>query len=158
MAPRASASFTQDIFFSIIAQVPPTTNPPLEIDDAIVIKLISMGPTEFHKSGRLFVVDHSYQTDYPTIESRYTAAYITLFYIRLKTNDLLSLVIKTTIGGDLLYAPPDSENNRLLAKTTLNMNNFNRGRLPSRSCARRDRDHARGSFSYNSRTASHALS
>ena len=128
------------------------------INDAIVRKLIGIGPTEYHKSGRLFVADRSYQADYPTIEVRCTAAYLALFYTSLKTNDFLPLAIKTTIGGHLLYTPPDIENNRLLAKTTLNMNSFNRGRLPSRSCARRDRDHVRGSSSYNSRTAFHALS
>ena len=91
------------------------------------------------------------QADYPSTEGRYTAACNVLFYF-----DEFSLPLE--IDSDLLYTPPDNENETLLAKTTFTINGFHPGNLSSDRCARRDQNPAQSSSPYNDRTASYALS
>lgn len=106
----------------IIRRLHPNDNLPFDVDDQIVRNLTTQSIQELHSSGRLFIVDHSYQARYPVVPGRYNAACIGLFFIHPASGDLLPLAIKPSVGNDLMYTPLDEEQDWLLAKIMFNVN------------------------------------
>ena len=84
---------------------PQTDSPPLPVDDDTAKKISTMTLEELHATGRLFVVDYSYQARYSVIQDRFTAACTAFFFIHPASNDLLHLAIKTNVESDLIYTP-----------------------------------------------------
>jgi hypothetical protein len=76
------------------------------------------------QSGRLFIVDHSYQLSYPKGAGKYGASSTAYFFIHPVSGDFLPLAIKTNVGADLIYTPLDSPNDWLLAKIMFNENDI----------------------------------
>ena len=99
------------------------------VDDEIAQKLATMSLEELHNSGRLFVVDHSYQAKYDKIEGRFTAACTAYFFIHPISGNLLPLAIKTNVGSNLVYTPLDSDQDWLLAKIMFNVNDLFHGQI-----------------------------
>lgn len=101
----------------------PTDALPFELDDLTSTTIATVPLSELLSTGRLFVVDHSYQAAYPTT-GRYGAACTAYFYIHPVSGDFLPLAIKTNMGADLTYTPLDSANDWLLAKIMFNVNDL----------------------------------
>ena len=97
---------------------------PFVPDDAIVSKIAGTSLDSLHRSGRLFLASHSYQTRYKLQAGRFAAACDAYFYLHPKTNDFLPLAIKTNVGSNLTYTPLDSDNDWLFAKMMFNSNDF----------------------------------
>jgi hypothetical protein len=133
-----------------VKRLKPSDQPPFTVNDSIVSTLITDVTFELLlRTGNLFVVDHSYQANYPTIAGRYGAACNALFYINpfvrtqrpcstprgcllstsllttsSQSNEFLPLAIKTNVGSDLIYTPLDEPNDWLLAKIMFNLNDL----------------------------------
>lgn len=97
---------------------------PFHIDASIAKKVSGVSLDKLHAAGRLFVVDHSYQTKYPLENARFAAACTAFFYIHPVTQEFLPLAIKTNVGSDLIYTPLDEDKDWLLAKLLFNSNDF----------------------------------
>ena len=108
---------------------PQSDSLPFALDDDTATKVSTMSLEELHASGRLFVVDHSYQAKYPVIQGRFTAACTAYFFLHPISNNLLPLAIKTNVGSDLIYSPLDSDQDWLLAKIMFNVNDLFHGQI-----------------------------
>ena len=97
---------------------------PFSVDDEVAMKIAGVTLASLHKSGRLFLASHSYQTKYKLQTGRYAAACDAYFYIHPKSNDFLPLAIKTNVGADLTYTPLDTPTDWLFAKMMFNSNDF----------------------------------
>ncbi|MCJ1260456.1 hypothetical protein MMC22_000317 [Lobaria immixta] len=134
VVPGGLTNYTQDLFFSMerlsinpssVKRLHPERDElPFDVEKSIVLGLSGKSLVDLHAAGRLFLVDHSYQAKYPTVEGRYTAACSAYFYIHPVTQDFLPLAIKTNAGSDLVYTPLDDENDWLLAKIMFNSNDL----------------------------------
>ena len=102
---------------------------PFIVEDEIVQKLTTLSLADLHAAGRLFVVDHSYQANYSTIEGRFNPACTAYFFIHPKSGNLLPLAIKTQVGSDLIYTPLDEGQDWLLAKIMFNVNDLFHGQI-----------------------------
>lgn len=102
---------------------------PFEIDPTISINISGVDIGALHSSGRLFFVDHSYQTAYPTGVGKYTAACSAYFFLHPESGDFLPLAIRTNSGADLIYTPLDSGYDWLLAKAMFNANDLFHGQI-----------------------------
>lgn len=115
--------------FSVQRLHPEKDKLPFDVENSIVLGLTGESLADLHAAGRLFLVDHSYQAKYPTVEGRYTAACSAYFYIHPVNQDFLPLAIKTNAGSDLVYTPLDYENDWLLAKIMFNNNDLFYGQI-----------------------------
>ena len=97
---------------------------PFDVDPSIVFQLTGTVLEDLLTSGRLFMVDHSYQARYPTTAGRFTAACRAYFFIHPDSQDFLPMAIKTNVGSNLTYTPLDGWNDWLIAKVMFNMNDF----------------------------------
>lgn len=101
----------------------PTDPLPFTLDLNTTVALTTLPIAKLHSTGRLFVVDHSYQLAY-TKSPRFGAACTALFFIHPISGDFLPLAIKTNVGSDLVYTPLDNPNDWLLAKIMFNSNDL----------------------------------
>ncbi|KAI9762126.1 MAG: hypothetical protein M4579_000606 [Chaenotheca gracillima] len=137
--PGSMSNYSQDLFFSMerltinpfsIKRLHPTENRyPFEVEEAVVQQLTGMSLSGLHRTGRLFLADHSYQAGLPIIPGRFTAACSAYFFIHPKTGDFLPLAIKTNVGQNLTYTPLDEANDWMLAKIMFNSNDFFHGQI-----------------------------
>ena len=102
---------------------------PFLVEDGIVRNLTTLSLADLHAAGRLFVVDHSYQANYSTIEGRFNPSCTAYFFIHPKSGNLLPLAIKTKVGSDLIYTPLDENQDWLLAKIMFNVNDLFHGQI-----------------------------
>lgn len=131
VSPGILTNYTQDLLFAMerlssnpfpIRRIHPTEILPFDVDDQIVQKVTSGSLKDLHATGRLFIVDHSYQASYSVVKGRFNAACTAYFFIHPKSGDLLPLAIKTNVGSDLIYTPLDEEQDWLLANLMFNVN------------------------------------
>ncbi|CAI6332244.1 unnamed protein product [Periconia digitata] len=137
VSPGMLTNWTQDLLFSMerlsnnpyaVKRIHPEDQIlPFEVEQSTAKKLTNMSLEELHRTGRLFVADHSIQAGYPTIPGRWTAACTAYFYIHPKSGDFLPLAIKTNVGRNLTYTPLDDENDWLIAKMSFEMNDLFHG-------------------------------
>ena len=135
----AQTNYSQDLFFSmerlsvnpyVVKRFRPEQELPFEVDEKIVTKLAAgLNLKDLHSSGRLFLADHSYQSKYPKIEGKFSAACSAYFYIHPVTGEFLPLAIKTNVGSDLIYTPLDEAEDWLLAKMMFNTNDLFHGQI-----------------------------
>ncbi|KAH8600906.1 lipoxygenase [Bisporella sp. PMI_857] len=135
--PGVLTNYTQDLYFSMerlslnpypLKRFSADAALPFLVDDEIVTKLSGLTLFELQSSGRLFVVDHSYQAKYAKTE-RFGAAATAYFYLHPKSGDFLPLAIATNTEANLVYTPLDSENDWLLAKIIFNGNDLAHSQL-----------------------------
>ncbi|KAL8704591.1 MAG: hypothetical protein Q9201_002238 [Fulgogasparrea decipioides] len=139
VAPGIFTNYTQDLLFSMerlsigpfsTRRLHPKNDAlPFQVDAATVQKLTGRSLVDLHKSGRLFVADHSYQAKYVPQAGRFAAACSAYFYIHPKFGDFLPLAIKTNVGSNLIYTPLDTKNDWLLAKMMFNNNDYFFGQI-----------------------------
>ncbi|KAI1412776.1 Lipoxygenase [Hypoxylon sp. FL1857] len=135
-APGIMTNYTQDLLFSMerlsqnpypLQLVKPSEALPFNLPDGLTENITGVSLETLHESGDLFVVDHSYQTEYEktTVDpKRYGAAATAYFYIHPKSKDFLPLAIKTNAGSNLIYTPLDTPTDWLLAKMIFNVNDM----------------------------------
>ncbi|CEJ91518.1 hypothetical protein VHEMI07221 [[Torrubiella] hemipterigena] len=137
VTPGMIGNATQDLLFSMerlsehpyaVQRVLPKQALPFPLDNKLTAQIVGKGVTleSLRDSNKLFVVDHSYQTNYKvaTVVQRYPVACSAYFYIHPKTGDFLPLAIRTNVDMDLTYTPLDSANDWLLAKMMFNANDM----------------------------------
>lgn len=137
VTPGMIGNATQDLLFSMerlsehpyaVRRVLPHEFISIPVDDASVAKIVGKGHTlaSLRDSNRLFIADHSYQTNYKvaTVVQRYPVACSAYFYIDPKSGDFLPLAIRTNVDMDLTYTPLDTANDWLLAKMMFNANDM----------------------------------
>ena len=131
VSPGILINYTQDLLFAMerlssnpfpIRRIPPTEILPIDVDDQILQNLTGGSLMQLHATGRLFIVDHSYQANCSVVKGRFNAACTAYFFIHPGSGELLPLAIKTNIGNDLIYTPLDEEQDWLLAKLMFNVN------------------------------------
>ncbi|KAH9217134.1 lipoxygenase [Leptodontidium sp. 2 PMI_412] len=127
------ANYTQDLLFSMerlslncypLRRLKPSDTLPFTLDLNTTVKITTMSLPALLQSGRLFIVDHSYQLSYPKGAGKYGASSTAYFFIHPVSGDFLPLAIKTNVGADLIYTPLDSPNDWLLAKIMFNENDI----------------------------------
>ena len=137
VTPGMISNSTQDLLFSMerlsehpyaVRRVLPKESLPFALDNKLTSKIVGQGATleSLRDSNRLFIVDHSYQTNYKvaTVVQRYPVACSAYFYIDPKNGDFRPLAIRTNVDMDLIYTPLDSHNDWLLAKMMFNANDM----------------------------------
>ncbi|KAK2629831.1 hypothetical protein QTJ16_000651 [Diplocarpon rosae] len=128
------ANYTDDLLFSMqrlslnvypLQRVKVADELPFELDEGISVSITGVELETLKNEGRLFVVDHAYQSKY-TKSQRYGAACTALFFIHPSSGDFLPLAIKTNVGPSdgLIYTPLDTPNDWLLAKIMFNSNDL----------------------------------
>ncbi|KAK6585994.1 hypothetical protein PZA11_001051 [Diplocarpon coronariae] len=133
-SPGILANYSDDLLFSMerlslnvfpLQRVKVAGELPFELDQGISVDITGMELEVLKNEGRLFVVDHAYQSKY-TKSQRYGAACTALFFIHPSSGDFLPLAIKTNVGpsGGLIYTPLDSPDDWLLAKIMFNSNDL----------------------------------
>ena len=132
--PGVLTNYTQDLYFwmerlsnnpfSIKRLDPATDVLPFDVEPSIIFQLTGTVLEDLLTSGRLFMVDHSYQARYPTTARRFTAACRVYFFIHPDSQDFLPMAIKTNVGCNLIYTPLDDRNDWLIVKMMFNMNDF----------------------------------
>ncbi|CZS97532.1 related to arachidonate 5-lipoxygenase [Rhynchosporium agropyri] len=127
------ANYTQDLLFSMerlslncypLRRLQPSETLPFTVDLNTTVELTTLSLPALLESGRLFIVDHSYQLPYPKGAGKYGASSTAYFFIHPISGDFLPLAIKTNVGADLIYTPLDSANDWLLAKIMFNENDI----------------------------------
>ncbi|KAK0648048.1 lipoxygenase [Cercophora newfieldiana] len=143
------ANFTSDLLFAMerlsanpysIHRLHPTASSlPFLVDDDIATNLTGWGLDMLHKNGRLFFVDHSYQSMYPTAEGNFcllpsrptlasilhasirdfmtafVSAYYTSSRLLALDNELQSFIAECTLHADVIDFPSAP----LTSRTTL---------------------------------------
>ncbi|KAH7397536.1 lipoxygenase [Cadophora sp. MPI-SDFR-AT-0126] len=131
-------NYTQDLLFSMerlslncypLRRLSPQDPPPFTVDLDTAVAITTLSMPELLASGRLFIVDHSYQLNYPKGAGKYGASSTALFFIHPASGDFLPLAIKTNVGSDLIYTPLDEPNDWLLAKILFNENDLFHGQM-----------------------------
>lgn len=137
VTPGMISNSTQDLLFSMerlsehpyaVRRVLPKESLPFPLDNKLTSKIVGQDTTleSLRDSNRLFIVDHSYQTNYKvaTVVQRYPVACSAYFYIDPKSGNFLPLAIRTNVDMDLTYTPLDTHNDWLLAKMMFNANDM----------------------------------
>ncbi|KAH7303981.1 lipoxygenase [Stachybotrys elegans] len=132
-------NLTSDLLFSmerlsvnpyVVQRLHPTNDElPFDVDPEVIQELTASTLASLHREGRLFVADHSYQSEYVAQDGRYSAACTALFYLDSRSNQFLPIAIKTNVGADLIYTPLDDANDWLLAKIMFNVNDLFHGQI-----------------------------
>ncbi|KAB5578184.1 lipoxygenase [Coniochaeta sp. 2T2.1] len=95
---------------------------PFLVDDTITKNITGLTLTGLHQAGRLFYLDNRSQAKLETQRGRFAPACDAYFYMDPRSDDFLPLAVRPNIGSDLIYTPLDSDNDWLLAKMMLNLN------------------------------------
>ncbi|KAF4956916.1 hypothetical protein FGADI_3519 [Fusarium gaditjirri] len=105
-----------------LRRVKPHERIALHVEDKIARKITTKTQSSLQREGRLFIVDHSSLANLTLTKGRYSGACEALFFIHPVSQEFLPLAIRPNNGSPLVYTPLDEDNDWILAKILLNMN------------------------------------